>query len=421
MCAVSEADEASPGEPLSVSEVTALVKARLEPAFRDLWIVGEISNLSRPSSGHVYLTLKDDEAQLRGVVWRGSLPFLAVEPADGLAVACHGRIEVYGPRGTYQIVIDRMHALGMGPLEARLRRLRASLEAEGIFSPLRKRPLPEFPSRIALITSPSGAAITDFLTTLNGRFRLCGVTVVPSRVQGAGAAAELTRALERAIRIDPAPDIVVLVRGGGSIEDLWAFNEEILVRAIAASPIPVVTGVGHEVDVTLADLAADVRALTPTDAAVRISPDSRKLVDRLEQASVHLGRGLCTSVAASRRRLESVIRAGGLGNPQGSLGRLLSLGRIAVSRESRRLSGMASGRCHLAKDACAAAAGRLHAASPLAILARGYGVCWKGSQDGPALTSVSGIEPGDGISIRLRDGFVATSVIDVTPLRDDVP
>jgi exodeoxyribonuclease VII large subunit len=412
----SRDDVAGGAEPLSVSEVTALVKARLEPAFRDVWIVGEISNLSRPASGHVYLTLKDDDAQLRGVVWRGSLPFLAVEPADGLAVACHGRIEVYAARGTYQVVIDRMHALGTGPLEARLRRLHAALEAEGLFSPLRKRPLPELPVRIALVTSPTGAAVVDFLTTLHARYRLCEVTVVPSRVQGAGAAAELARGIERAIRLSPCPDVLVLVRGGGSLEDLWAFNEEVLVRSIAASPIPVVTGVGHEVDVTLADLAADVRGLTPTDAAVRVSPDSQKLLERLESHRARLDRGLLASTASSRRRLEALVRAGGLGGPEAALGRLIAAARLAVDRETRRLARTASDGWRRAAEHTAAATARLHAASPLAILGRGYSVCWRDTPGGPPLTSVDGLEPGDTVLSRLRDGIVAGRVTAVERL-----
>jgi exodeoxyribonuclease VII large subunit len=420
MQAIPVVDATGGEEPLSVSEVTALVKARLEPVFRNVWIVGEISNLSRPASGHVYLTLKDDDAQLRGVVWRGSLPFLAVEPADGLAVACHGRIEVYAARGTYQVVIDRMHALGTGPLEARLRRLRAALEAEGLFSPLRKRPLPELPARIALVTSPTGAAIADFLTTLHARYRPCEVTVVPSRVQGAGAAAELARGLERAINCTPAPEVVVLVRGGGSLEDLWAFNEEVLVRAIAASPIPVVTGVGHEVDVTLADLAADVRGLTPTDAAVRIAPDSREILERLEAARSRLGRGLVAAAISSRRRLESIVRAGGLATPEVALGRLLAGARETLSGTSRRLVRGALAGSRRAGDASAAAIGRLHAASPLAILGRGYSVCWRDAPGGPALSSVEGLAPGDTIFSRLRDGMLAGRVTAVEPLPDPI-
>ena len=264
-------DRRSPPENAqSVSEVTSRVKEHVESRFADVWVAGEVSNLTRASSGHIYLSLKDETALLRAVVWRGTVSQLAIEPADGLQVVCHGRIEVYPPRGTYQLTIDRLHAVGTGALEAALRRLHARLDAEGLFAPGRKRPLPAFPRRIALVTSPTGAAIADFLECLFGRWRGSEVIVVPSRVQGAGAAEELATALATAARLVPAVDCIALVRGGGSLEDLWSFNEEVLVRAIAAAPIPVVCGVGHEIDVTLADLAADVRALTPTDAAARV-------------------------------------------------------------------------------------------------------------------------------------------------------
>ena len=223
---------------MSVSEVTSRVKEQIESRFADVWVCGEISNLTRASSGHVYLSLKDEGALLRAVVWRGTLPQLAIEPADGLAVVCHGRIEVYAPRGTYQLTIDRLHAVGTGALEAQLRRLHARLEAEGLFAPQRKRSIPPFPRRIALVTSPTGAAIADFLRTLFARWRGAEVIVVPRRVQGAGAAEELAEGIAAASRLVPPPDVVALVRGGGSLEDLWSFNEEVLVRAVAASRSP---------------------------------------------------------------------------------------------------------------------------------------------------------------------------------------
>ncbi|MFM8803441.1 MAG: exodeoxyribonuclease VII large subunit, partial [Planctomycetia bacterium] len=280
-----------PQNALSVSEVTSRVKEHLESRFSDVWITGEISNLVRASSGHVYLSLKDESALLRAVVWRGTMPSLAIEPVDGLQV-CHGRIELYPPRGTYQLTIDRLHAVGTGSLEARLKKLHATLEREGLFAPGRKRPIPPFPRRIAVVTSPTGAAIADFLTTLLSRWRSAEVIVVPSRVQGAGAAEELATALADAARLAPAVDVIALVRGGGSLEDLWSFNEEVLVRAIFASPVPVVSGVGHEIDVTLADLVADLRALTPTDAAVRVSPEGRQVAATLDMLGGRLQAGL---------------------------------------------------------------------------------------------------------------------------------
>jgi len=296
---------APPPDVPGVAEVTAALKAWLEGRFDDVWVAGEVSSVTRASSGHLYLSLKDDTAVLRAVVWRGALAQLAITPEDGLEVVCHGRIEVYPPRGSYQLTIDRMHAVGTGALEARLRRLHAALDAEGLFSPQRKRPLPAYPRRIAVVTSPSGAALHDFLETLRGRWPVAEVFVVPSRVQGAGAAEEVARALASAARIAPAVDVIALVRGGGSLEDLWAFNEEALVRAVAASPIPVVSGVGHEIDVSLADLAADVRALTPTDAAVRVAPDRRELLASVTSLAGRVEGGLLRRVADARARLEA--------------------------------------------------------------------------------------------------------------------
>ena len=385
-----------------VGEVTARIKDCIEGRFADVWVGGEVTNVVRAGSGHLYLAIKDDSAVLRGVVWRGALPLLAIEPEDGLEVVCHGRIEVYAPRGTYQITIDRMHAVGTGALEAKLRRLHAALEAEGLFAPQRKRPLPRFPCRIAVVTSPAGAALHDFLQTLASRWPAAEVIVVPSRVQGAGAAMEVAAAIAHAARLVPAVDVVALVRGGGSLEDLWAFNEEPLVRAVAACPIPIVSGVGHEIDVTLADLAADVRALTPTDAAVRISPDRLQLAATLATLHERLLAGLRRRVGTARERLDRLAASRLLGDPTWILrdrqaildvhqGRLTRLASVAIDRAAERLH---------------SAAGRLDAASPLALLARGYSVTWVGE----GRTEVNGPKrsgAGSPTALRSIDGVVA--------------
>jgi len=393
-----------------VGEVTAALKAWLEGRFDDVWVGGEVTNLVRAGSGHLYLALKDESAVLRAVVWRGALPHLAITPEDGLEVVCHGRIEVYAPRGTYQLTIDRMHAVGTGALEARLRRLHAALEAEGLFAPARKRRLPAFPRRIAVVTSPAGAALHDFLQTLRGRWPVAEVFVVPSRVQGAGAAAEVAAALAAAARITPPVDVIALVRGGGSLEDLWAFNEEVLVRAVAASPLPVVSGVGHEIDVTLADLAADVRALTPTDAAVRVSPDRRDLAAGVASLGTRLEAGLVRRVAESRARLERYATSRILADPTG----IVRDRRATLDAQAARLGRLAAAAVDRAGERLRAAAGRLESVSPLAILARGYSVTWRsgagGAADGPALTSASGLAAGDTILTQLSDGRVTSRV-----------
>jgi exodeoxyribonuclease VII large subunit len=408
-------DRRSPPEnALSVSEVTSRVKEHVESRFADVWVAGEVSNLTRASSGHIYLSLKDESALLRAVVWRGTVPQLAIEPADGLQVVCHGRIEVYPPRGTYQLTIDRLHAVGTGALEAALRRLHARLDAEGLFAPGRKRPLPTCPRRIALVTSPTGAAIADFLECLFGRWRGSEVIVVPSRVQGAGAAEELAAAIALATRIEPAVDVIALVRGGGSLEDLWSFNEEVLVRAIASAPIPVVSGVGHEIDVTLADLAADVRALTPTDAAARLSPDGRQLAAGLAAAAERLRAALARRTETARDRLRQLAGSRVFADPSlivrdrrqatdQQLVRLARQARVAVSRSGERL---------------AAAAARLEAGSPLKLLARGWSVTFRGGEPA-ALRSVVGLRPGDPLVTRLADGLIHSRLENIAP--DDAP
>ena len=400
-----------PADAMSVSEITRRVKEQLETRFADVWVAGEITNLTRASSGHIYLALKDETALLRGVVWRSAVPLLAIEPADGLAVVCHGRLEVYAPRGTYQLTIDRLHAIGTGALEERLRRLHAALAGEGLFDPGRKRMLPPFPRRIALITSPTGAAIADFLRTLQGRWPRAEVVVVPSRVQGAGAAEELAAALATAGRLRPAVDVIALVRGGGSLEDLWAFNEEVLVRAVAASPIPVVAGVGHEIDVTLADLVADVRALTPTDAAVRIAPDGRQVAADLASLAERLRNGLARRVRQARDRVESLGRSRMLVDPA----RLIGDRREVLGQHGRRLHRLTAAALERGRERVAAAAARLEAGSPLHLLARGWSVTCRESEP-LALRSIAGLEPGDPLVTRLADGSVSSRVVSVTSI-----
>jgi exodeoxyribonuclease VII large subunit len=388
-----------PPDAMSVSEVTARVKEQLETRFADVWVAGEVSNLTRASSGHVYLSLKDESALMRAVIWRGTAAQLAIDPADGLQVVVHGRLEVYAPRGTYQLTIDRLHALGTGTLEAQLRRLRDALDREGLFAPARKRPIPAFPRRIALVTSPTGAAIADFLTALFARWKGSEVIVVPSRVQGAGAAEELATALAAAARLVPAVDVIALVRGGGSLEDLWAFNEEALVRAIAASPIPVVSGVGHEIDVTLADLAADLRALTPTDAAAQVSPDGPQVAAAVAALGVRLQAGLGRRVTLARERVVHLARSRIFADPS----RLVRDRRLVLDQQAARLRRLAGAAVDRGRERLAAAAGRLEAGSPLHLLARGWSVTTR-ADDRTALRSVAGLDVGDEIMTQLADG-----------------
>lgn len=415
MATRAAADSRSPPDDAqSVSELTARVKEQLETRFADVWVTGEVSNLTRAASGHAYLSLKDESAVLRAVIWRGTMQSLAIEPTDGLAVVCHGRLELYPPRGTYQLTIDRLHAVGTGTLEARLRRLHATLEAEGAFAAARKRPLPTFPRRIALVTSPTGAAVADFLETLLARWRASEVILIPSRVQGAGAAEEVAAALALAARIRPAIDVIALVRGGGSLEDLWSFNEEVLVRAVAASPVPVVSGVGHEIDVTLCDLAADVRALTPTDAAVKVVPDARQVEAAVAGLGQRLQTGLRRRLDAARERLTATGRARVFGDP----GILVRDRRDAIDRHALRLRRLTESAVSRAGERVAAAAARLEAGSPLRLLARGWSLTSVAGR-ASALHGIAGVEPGDSLVTQLADGRLWSRVERVERMTDD--
>lgn len=406
-------DGRAPPAAMSVSELNARVKNRLEPGFTDIWVGGEVSNLVRAASGHLYLSLKDDDSVVRAVIWRGTLPGLALEPVDGLAVVCHGRLEVYAPRGTYQLSIDRLHAVGTGALEARLRQLEARLAAEGLLAEDRKRPLPTAPRRIALVTSPAGAAIADFLETLAARWPACAVVVVPARVQGAGAADEVAAAITRAGRLQPPVEAVAVVRGGGSLEDLWSFNEEAVARAVAACPVPVVSGVGHETDVTLCDLVADVRALTPTDAAVRLSPDRRPLLASLAALEPRLAALISRRIETERVRLDRLACSRALSVPR----RLVADRRAAVVAGQERVARAAAVALARAAERLAAATARVEGVSPLRILARGYSVTTvaRGVDQTLVLRDVDGLAPGDRLSTRLARGRVESVVERIIP------
>ncbi len=265
----------------SVSSLTRELKNLVENKFRFIRVQGEISNLKRPYSGHSYFTLKDDGAQLRAVLFKGQLRYLEKDIADGQQVVCHGRISVYEPRGDYQIIIDTIDFHGSGLLQLRFEKLKKLLAAEGLFAREKKKVLPSFPKEIILVTSPSGAAVHDFLKVWRKRAFPASIKVFPVRVQGTGAAEEIATALATINLKMKTADAIVLCRGGGSLEDLWAFNEEILARAIAASRLPVVSAVGHEVDFTISDFCADLRAATPTAAAEQIFPDTTELMRKI--------------------------------------------------------------------------------------------------------------------------------------------
>jgi exodeoxyribonuclease VII large subunit len=368
----------------SVSELTAQIKAALEGDFADVAVSGEVSNLSRPRSGHVYLSLKDESSQIRAVIWKSTAQRLAFDLADGLSVRVWGDLSVYAPRGDYQITIRRVEPEGIGALELAFRQRFEKLKAEGLFDPGRKRPLPRFPRRIVVVSSPTGAAIRDFLQVTGRRWSATEVLVAPSRVQGVGAAEEVAQAIAMANRVAGA-DLIVVARGGGSLEDLWAFNEEVVARAIAGSRLPVVSAIGHEVDVTLADHAADFRALTPSEAGERCVPDAREARQALDRLRDRLRRDARDRLADARQRLDDLA---------GSLDRAL---RRQVDDRRNRLARLAAS---------------LEALSPLAVLARGYAAAFRPGEDAP-LRDARDLRPGDPILVRLASGAFLARVEEV--------
>jgi exodeoxyribonuclease VII large subunit len=396
-----------PAKVLSVSELTQLIKGTLESHFAGLWVSGEVSEVSRPQSGHVYFTLKDQTAQIRCILWRSTAQRQRFELEEGQEVVCRGDIDVYPPRGSYQLVVRSVEPVGLGALQLAFRQLQERLAKEGLFDRARKRPLPPFPRRIAFVTSPTGAAIRDFLEIACRRFRGIHVLVIPARVQGECAADDIVEGVRQANRLVPRPDVLVVGRGGGSIEDLWCFNEERVVRAIVASEIPVVSAVGHEIDVTLSDLAADVRALTPSEAAERIVPSTDELLTRLAQYRQRLVAALRGKCWTSRSRLQSLAHRRIFRRPLdflGDMSRRLDELEVRIGRAARR-------RAADARQRLAATAARLDSLSPLAVLARGYSVTLRAS-DGAVLRSADEVEVGQSIETRLHDGGLVSRVLE---------
>jgi exodeoxyribonuclease VII large subunit len=300
----------------TVSQLTAEIKTLLERNFESLWVEGEISNVRLPSSGHLYFTLKDESAQVRGVMFRLQTRLLKFEPADGLQVICYGRLSVYEPRGEYQIVADYLEPKGLGALQLAFEQLKEKLAREGLFDPAHKKPMPHLPQKIGIVTSPTGAAIRDILKIIDRRFANVHILLYPVRVQGAGAAAEIARAIGE-LNHWPGIDVIIAGRGGGSLEDLWAFNEETVARAIFNSRVPILSAVGHEVDFTIADFVADLRAPTPSAAAELVVKNKVELIQSLQSLGRRLGNASRTALEARRERLLSLIHR--LGDPRKGL------------------------------------------------------------------------------------------------------
>lgn len=390
----------------SVGDLNNQIRDCLQSVFASVWVAGEISDLSRPNSGHFYFSLKDSSGSVKAVVWRTAAQRLEIEPQDGMQVVCRGGIDVYPPRGTYQLIVQEMQLRGEGALQLALRQLREKLEAEGLFDPGRKRKLPRYPKRIAVVTSPSGAALRDFLEVVRRRWSDIEIVIVPTRVQGVDVGPEISRSIRQALSLNPLVDAVLVTRGGGSLEDLWGFNDEQVVRTIFSSPVPVVSAIGHEIDVTLSDLVADVRALTPTEAGELLVPDGVDLKRRLgtvEKRMRSLLRARFDSAHESVLRLSEsrVFRA-----PFTSLRdreRMLDELQQRASRAVRH-------RAESSTSQLASLVGRLETLSPLNVLSRGYSLTQKA---GEVVRDTKQLEVDDEIRVRLSKGIVSAIVSDL--------
>jgi exodeoxyribonuclease VII large subunit len=380
-----------------VGEVVAGLRRLLDERVGRLWIAGELSGLRRPASGHVYFSLVDEDAQLRAALFRSAARRLAFEPEDGLEVLVYGELTVYEARGELQIVVRHLEPRGQGALQLAFEQLRRRLEAEGLFDAARKRPLPALPARIGIVTSPSGAALHDVLQVMRRRFPAVPVLLAPTRVQGPGAEHEIAAALD-ALGARGDVSSILLVRGGGALEDLQPFNTEVVARAVVRCPVPVVSGVGHEVDVSIADLAADLRAPTPSAAAELAVPDALALRRVLDRDWRRLERAAAARLSQLAERLErerAALRA------QAPSARLAAQGaRLAAL--VRALQRAAPARVAAARARLGEAAARLESLSPLAVLSRGYALVRRAA-DGAIVRTAAQVEPGTELELRVAE------------------
>ena len=434
---------------LSVSELTAHLRELLETTFPEVWVEGELSNAKVWTTGHLYFTLKDGAAQIKGVMFRSALRYLKFKPEDGLHVVVRGRISVYDPKGEYQLVGEHMEPQGYGPLQLAFEQLKKKLAAEGLFEPARKRPLPSLPRRIGIVTSIDGAALRDIIRVLQRRYPNVSLVIAPSRVQGEDAAGELVRALRQVARIQGV-DVIIIGRGGGSLEDLWAFNEEKVARAIVASPVPVISAVGHETDFTIADFVADLRAPTPSAAAELVVRRKDEFCGNIDRLTERLASAVRARIGRLESRLNMLLARPGYAGLRGRLAmrgrhgaelgaslrqamngtiarrvrrhdtlrrtletfdprhRLASVRARLVARESA-LARALTRRLHVAESRFKNAAARLDGLSPLAVLGRGYAVCWNESRT-HILRDAAAVNPGDRVRVTLEHGELECDV-----------
>ena len=411
-----------PPAALTVTELNRRVRALLENQFETLWVTGEVSNVKPATSGHWYFCLKDEAASVDCVMYRSRAQFLDFRPENGLRVEVRGRVTLYEPRGSYQVTVDEMRRAGRGALHEKFEKLKAQLAADGLFDPDRKRPVPAFPRAIGIVTSREAAALRDVLTVLRRRSPMIPVILYPAPVQGEGAGSQIARAIRIAGERQDA-DVLIVCRGGGSLEDLWAFNEEVVARAIDACPIPVVSGVGHETDFTIADFVADLRAPTPTAAAVAASPDRLALCESVAALRRRLGRDLRRMVETRSQRLDALARrlltpAERLARDRERLAqfrRRLARALPDAARAHRDLARIGQRIAAASQRSLAEGARRLAAArnalghlDPTQVLARGYSIVR--DADGHVRRTSRGLTPGQPLEVTFSEGTAGVTV-----------
>lgn len=416
---------------LTVGELNLAIRTLLDSHFQDIWVAGEISGVKLSASGHYYFTLKDQQSQLRCVCFRNAARYLRFKPQDGIAVLARGRIDVYEPRGEYQLLVEALEPQGFGALQLAFEQLKKKLSEEGLFDPARKRPLPRLPQRIGIVTSPTGAVIRDMLQILERRFPGLHIRLYPAQVQGAGSIEEVTAGIDWFSQ-SGWPDVVIVGRGGGSLEDLWTFNEEAVARAIARSAVPVVSAVGHETDVTIADFVADLRAPTPSAAAELVIGTRREFLDRIDAARASLARGIRFGLTDAERRLhaQGIERASAL--LQRSLGRRLQHvddldarlrrmdPRLRLAAFWRRLDAAEKDAAERVRLRMVLVRGRLDSLtaqlahlSPLSILERGYAIVQDAS--GRVIKEAAAAPVDSALDVRLARGSLRATVTHSAP------
>lgn len=388
--------------PLSVTELTACIKQTLEQGFSSVCVLGEISRLNRQTSGHMYFTIKDEGASLSAVIWKSTAQRLTQQITGGQQYIFTGHISLYPPQGRYQLIVSGLQAAGSGTLAIEFERWKKEFSERGWFAPEIKQPIPTLPLHIGIVTSESAAALQDVKKVLSSRPGWLRLTLSPTLVQGKMAASQITRALKRLQHIKDKPDVILLVRGGGSPEDLWCFNEEAVVRAIVECDIPVITGIGHEIDITLADFAADKQAATPSNAAEIACPDRESLRKQMPRITL-LQQLIHHSLASSRQAMDHQNT-----RLQHVWSRTHDAWRMQVEQQSHSLTHLTSQQTQQARQCIEQKQGQLSALNPIAVLKRGYSISY--SLNGRLLTRAAGINTNDAIRIHFEDGDVHTHV-----------